>query len=226
MSAPWPMTAHLRGLLVALHVLAVTLAALPSPEGGMNRGAWTDPTVQAEFAAWRGRLAALGIELSAEELEDRLWTLAQGWMAARKASLAPFAPYYRHMGTAQPWRMFVAPHTHPSRLHIELLEGEEWRTLYIARDPRHRWKAELLDHDRMRSALFRYAWPGYRRSWEELGRWLADRAAEEFPAGARLRLFFTRARTPSPEEARRGVRPAQSTSQALQFDLGGRRGPR
>ena len=49
----WP---HIRALLISVHVLAVILGALPAPSGGMKRGAWRDPTVQDEFAAWRGRL--------------------------------------------------------------------------------------------------------------------------------------------------------------------------
>lgn len=198
---------HLRALLVALHVLAVVLVAVPAPEGGMNRNAWKDPTVQAEFASWAGRLAAMGLELSPSELEDRLWTLAERWSKGRSIVLKPIRPYTRYAGTGQPWRMFVAPHTHPSRLFIELREEGEWRTIFVARDPTRTWRAEQLDHDRARAALFRYAWPGYSRSWKLMASWLAERAAEDFPEATHVRLSFARQRTPSPEEVRTGVEP-------------------
>ena len=64
----WP---QVRGALVAFHLVAITLSALPSPEGGMNRSQWSDPTVQAEFAAWAGRFG-----MAPKDFESRLWELA------------------------------------------------------------------------------------------------------------------------------------------------------
>jgi len=212
--------AHLRGLLVGLHVLAVVLVALPAPEGGMNRASWADPTVQAEFQAWADRLGALGLDLGPEEIEQQAWTLAQAWTKGRNVVLKPIRPYTRYLGTNQPWRMFVAPHTHPSRLHIELREAEGWRTIYIARDPTLDWRADQLGHDRARSALFRYAWPGYSRSWKQLSRWLAERAAEDFPQATHLRLRFARQQSPSPEEVRAGFEHPRTWGQTRTYELG------
>src|SRR5438874_800880 len=64
---------HARGALVALHLLAITLMALPAPGEGMIREAWKDPSVQSEFAAWSDRCNRLGLHVTPEEFETRLW---------------------------------------------------------------------------------------------------------------------------------------------------------
>src|SRR6187399_1630494 len=113
----WP---HVRAVLVALHVVAITLLAMPAPGGGMNREAWAEPTVQGEFAAWTERLQGFGFDITSEQLQDGAWTFASRYMTVRDAMIAPFTPYYEASGTWQSWRMFVAPHRVPSRLEIDL----------------------------------------------------------------------------------------------------------
>ena len=113
----WP---HLRAALVVAHLTAITLMAMPAPVGGLDRRTWKDPTVQAEFAVWRARLGALGVERTPKAFEDDLFRVAKGLVDVRDEVLAPFQPYYRWCGTWQSWRMFVAPHTHPSRMRVEV----------------------------------------------------------------------------------------------------------
>ena len=67
------------------------------------------------------------------------------------------------------------------------------------------WKGDLLDHDRARSAMFRYAWSSYRRDWRRFSDWFAREAAEEFPEATRLRAYYWKYRTLSPEDTRAGV---------------------
>lgn len=211
--------AQLRAALVALHVAAVVLAAVPAPEGAMRRSAWQDPTVQDELRAWAERLRGLGLELSDAAFQERLWQVAARYTAARRAALAPFQPYYRYLGVHQSWRMFVAPHRYPSRLHIEVREGQTWRTVYVARAPDQAWLGEVLDNHRMRSALFRYAWPQYGRTWRELGDWVAARAAVDFPTASHVRLRYWKQRTPSPQEARAGREPRGEWTRAREVPL-------
>lgn len=199
MSRLWP---HVRAWLIVLHVVAITLQALPAPGGAMSRSAWKDPTVQDEIAIWAERLGT-----TPADLEERMWRLGSSWMDVRRSLLTPFQPYYRYAGTAQSWRMFVAPHRYPARLHVEVHQGGAWRPVYVARSREHDWLRRELDNDRMRSAVFRYAWPAYARSYKELVDWLADRAAEDFPEARAVRVRFAKARTPTPAEARAGVEP-------------------
>lgn len=198
---------QLRALLVLVHVVAVGLAALPAPEGGMNRAAWKDPTVQDELNTWAARLRAAGLDLGDEEFQAVLWNLGTRTIAARKLVLRPLQPYYRFLGTHQSWRMFVAPHRYPARLHIDVEEGGAWRPVYVARSPEYRWRARQLDDDRMRAAIFRYAWPAYARAWRSFSAWVATRAAADFPEARRVRLRYDKRRTPSPAEVEAGVEP-------------------
>lgn len=213
--------AHLRGALLALHILAICLVSLPAPEGGMDRGAWSDPTVQAELLAWRDRLARVGLDLEAEVLEDHLWDFAQGYMSTREATLGRLDPYFRHLGTRQSWRMFVAPHRNPAKLVVAVRTGGTWEVVYRSRDPEAAWRDHQLDHTRTRSAIFRYAWKHYRRPYARFARWLAREAASDFPEADRIRVYWWRYRTLSPEAVRAGEVPEGAVERPRELDLDG-----
>jgi hypothetical protein len=218
-----PIARHGLAVFVALHLFAVTFCALPSVGSGMNRNAWRQPTVQGEFRAWTERLTALGVRIEQEELEDRAWAFATGYESVRERILAPFQPYFRYCGTWQSWKMFVAPHRYPGRLEIEIDRGSGWEPVYVARSAEHRWMASWLDHDRFRSATFRYAWDHYRVARSQFADWVARRAAEDFPDAERVRVYFVRYRTRSPEEVRAGT-PASEKRELVQIRaLGGLR---
>jgi hypothetical protein len=208
----WP---HVRAGLVVLHVVAITLVALPAPVGGMDRRLWADPTVQAEFRAWRGRLAAVGLELSAQEFEDRLFDAAAGLMDAREAVIAPFVPYYDHCGTWQSWRMFVAPHTHPSRLVVEVQRDGAWEEVFRERSSTATWMRPILAQDRLRSAIFRYSWANFKGSYKRFARWVSERALADHPGAQAARVRYERQASPTPEQARAGVEPEISSAQVF-----------
>lgn len=203
--SPW---AHLRGVLVILHLVAITLLAMPNPGAGVDRRAWADPTVKAELATWRDRVAALGWDLPQEDFEDALHAVAKGAKDGRDALVAPFRPYYLYCGTWQSWRMFVAPHRFPSRLEIAVRpQGGDWQVVYAARSEEADWSRSILDHDRMRSAVFRYAWPTYRGTYTEFTKWVARRAAVDFPDADQVRVRYLKGASPSPEQVRAGEIP-------------------
>lgn len=195
----WP---HLRALFVVLHVAAIVLVAIPAPQGGMNRKAWKQPTVQAEFAAWGDRLRGMGLSLTNDELEDHLWSFAGSYMRIRNRVLAPTRPYTTYLGTSQSWRMFVAPHRHPSRLEVAVQRGDDWEVVYLQTRPGPDWLEHILEHDRTRSVLFRYAWPAYRGRYKRFSQWLATRAAADFPDAEQVRVRWLRQRSPSPAQVR------------------------
>ena len=177
----------------------------------MNRANWKNPTVQAEFAAWTGRLQGLGIDIEQPEFEDRLWDFASSFNERRNQAIKPFFTYYRCCGTWQSWRMFVAPHRNPGRLRIDLLTDRRWSPIYEARSAEYEWRRRQFDNDRLRSAIFRFAWSGtdkkYRRYYHEFVDWVAQRAAEDFPEARSVRVRFFRYETLSPEAARDGALP-------------------
>ena len=208
-----------RAAFVLFHLHAVCVLALPSPGAGLRRAAWKDPTVQAEFRSWAATLSSLGLATTPASLEAFAWTAARRWVdwQGRLAVLA--RPYAEVTGARQPWRMFVAPHRYPSVLHLEVDEGDGFVPVYVARSDTYTWQRRLLDHDRMRAAVFRYAWPSYEGSYRALAAFLARRARRAFPAALRFRARFAKARTPTPEEVLRGVRPPVRFVRPVTFDL-------
>ena len=215
-SALWP---HLRALLVMTHIIAVVAAAFPSPSGGMQRSAWKDPTVQAEFEAWADRLS-----MDQADLESHLWEIATRAMSVRTTVLKPFQPYYDHLGTYQTWHMFVAPHRNPAKLYIDVQTGAglaeaSWELVYISRDPQLRWQAPLMDHSRARAALFRYSWKHYRSPYRKFGQWLARQAATDFPDATHLRLRWFRYRTPTPRQVQTDRVPEGKFERELRYTL-------
>ena len=199
---------HCIAVLVLLHLVAITLAALPAPVGAMRRAEWAEPTVQDEIQMWTDRLQGWGVGITSEQLEERVWQFARKWLGARRTLLEPFDPYFKYCGTYQSWRMFVAPHRYPSRLVVDLKVEGEWVPLYRGRDPELDWHSEWFDHDRMRSVVFRFGWKSYRRTYNQFSHWLARQAETEFPEATHLRVRMHKVRTPSPEEVRQGTAPA------------------
>jgi len=205
MSGVWP---QIRAVLVAIHLFAIVAMALPAPGGGMNRSSWREPTVRDELDNWYGRFQVVGFSGSREQFEDELYDRAKQLMDLRKAVLSPFDLYYRHCGTYQSWRMFVAPHKYPAALHIEVKENGDWRKIYVERSSEYTWKAREFSNDRFRSAIFRLSWPGYKKVYQQFADWTAKEVGEEFPDATEVRLTFERGRTLSAEEVRGGKKPS------------------
>ena len=178
--------------------------ALPSAHGIRVRSAWADPTVQDEFKAWRGALTATGHEIDAESFEDALWESTARYQAVRRRLGAALRPYRSCCGTGQSWRMFSAPHRHPSRLAIDLEFHRVWERVYTARSPEESWRAAQFDDVRLRTAVFRYGWLHERRGYQGLVRWITRQAAVDFPDATRVRVQFLKARSPTPEELAKG----------------------
>ncbi len=202
-SRVWP---HVRGVLVALHIVAVTLLALPAPDGAMDRAAWQQPTVRQELRNWAEGLNSVGIETTPEGLEDRLWKLSHGYTSVRDRATAPFGPYYTYCGTFQSWRMFSGPQRFPAVLHIDVSEPGGWQPVFVERDPRHSWLARELDSYRFRALRFRLQdTAGFEDEYELFARWVAGRAAKDFPHADRVRIRLFRFTLRTPTEVRAGA---------------------
>jgi hypothetical protein len=115
----------------------------------------------------------------------------------------------------------VAPHRYPARLEIHVRAGSsaEWTPVYVARSDEHEWMRRWLDHDRFRAALFRYAWDHYRSTRRQFADWVATQAVTAFPEATQVRVSFVRYRTPSPEEVREGIAPAEKREMIEVRDL-------
>ncbi|MEM7158202.1 MAG: hypothetical protein AAF799_35500 [Myxococcota bacterium] len=211
----WP---HVRALLVALHIVAVLLLAIPDAGGvALERASWKNPTVQAELSAWAERLSTLGYHTDTATLEGDVYAVAKSWTGTLKALRVPVRPYSDYLGVRQTWRMFVAPHRHPATLHVDIEEDGQWRPIHVARSDEYDWRRGQLDHPRMRSMLFRYGWKRYDRYYRGLTRWLATQAAGDFPQATRVRIRMYGFRTPTPEEVRADAIPEGKFKQQRVF---------
>ena len=212
--------AHVRGILVAAHILAVIVLAIPDAgEAGTNRAVWNTPTVKGEFEAWAEKLRGYGFDVEADELEEDMWSAANGWTDGLATIRTPLQPYVEYAGVRQRWRMFVGPHRHPAILHVAVHEQGQWRAVYIPRRDEYAWRKDQFDHIRLRSALFRYGWPSHARDYGRLAVWIAHRAAEDFPEADYALIRLIEYRTQTPQEVEAGVERKHEFRQPIQFDL-------
>ena len=187
---------HLRAVLVLAHLLTMVLAALPAPVNGMDRALWKNPTAQLEFQTW-----ARGLRMDPDEFEEGIWKLANLWMGIREIYLTPVTPYIRITGTEQPWRMFVGPDRFPPRFQLQMKGKEgDFVTLYEERSAEFTWHEEYFTQERVRSYLYRYAWPEY-SGWSTANcRYLAKWVFSEKPEAQAVRCHYFKRRSPSAEE--------------------------
>ena len=190
---------NLKGFVIAIHLVAVVLKALPAPEGAMAKKDWAHPTVQAEFRHWSSTLQQAGIQITAPELETQLWFLANRVTTVRNAALKPFRPYYRYVGADQNWRLFVAPHMYPSTLEIDILEQAEWKPVYRVHKS-NQWMADLIEQGRFRPAIFRYSWGRYKKQYNRFAMYLTEQASTDFPDASQIRIRWWRYPLPSHTE--------------------------
>lgn len=206
-ASPW--WDRLKAAFLAFHVSGVLLMALPSPAGLLDRNAWKEPSVQAEFATWAEIFRAVGVDTTVPELEEDLWNLAVGYGQAHAWVLAPYRPYADWLGVGQSWQMFPAPQRRPAVLHIDVQRDGKWQRIYEARSAEHAWRRSFFDQDRVRTMMFLYTWPHLRKRglFRDFTRYLGPRLAADWPDADRARFRFYRYTTPSPSEVRAGVVP-------------------
>ncbi len=179
---------------IAYVALAIWIA-LPSGARLRDRALWEQPSTQQQFQAWAALLQRFGLEVEAEPLRERVWTLTQGYLELRHQWVWPAQKLALQLGIDQSFRMFSNPQTAPSLLVLELDRGAGFEPIYVARSTQHRWNARQLEHHRIRKLIGRVARGSYEAQWRDLTRWLARRASCDFPEGKRLRARLYRSRT-------------------------------
>ncbi len=203
---------HVRALLVGVHLVLITVMALPNPSRVSEKDL-KDPALQEVFADWRGVLDGVGVQLSVDETNDLAIRFANQYMDARAVVLKPFRPYFRYTGASQSWQMFGYLNRSPARLSIEVFTpGESWTTLYLARDPTYDWRRTLFDSERMRGMMSRYSWKEKKRSYTTFVNWLACAVAREHPDATSIRVSMKQVQIPRPDVFRQtGTMPTKQT---------------
>ncbi len=210
----WP---QLRAVLVALHVVAVVVLSFPSAGRIADRGRWKSERNQREIGLWAKRLTGLGWSVTHAELDSQLWAAATRYLAVREGMARPLAPYVAIAGTGQVWGLFRAPQRRPGELRIEIDEGSGFRAIHVSRSSEHDWRWWQLGHNRFRKQLGRIA--GDSRLFDQLARWLGDRAFEDFPRARSVRILYDRFEALAPDADRSP--PPRRTQRRLLFHRGG-----
>ncbi|HJL19542.1 MAG TPA: hypothetical protein RMH99_28020 [Sandaracinaceae bacterium LLY-WYZ-13_1] len=192
----WP---HLVTAFALLHVVGNCASAIPNVARGLDRSAWQDPRARRELQAWADRL---GVERPV--LEDGVYEAGVTLQRTRTAVVAPFEPYLELAGLHQSWLMFAAGTEQSDRFGVRMRRCPllstrcDWETLYVHADPAHAWRANVLGHPRVRSAIFRWGWPSYRPRYTRGCRAIAGLVFEDFPDATAAQCRFERTTLPSP----------------------------
>jgi hypothetical protein len=176
--------------VVALVGYASMCLAFSTPAGSRlnNRHVWASQQNQDEFHAWAAGLRRFGFNVSGRQLQDFLWDTTNAYLEHRNRWLYPFKWLPEQLGFSQSWRMFSNPQTSPSRLWVELDQGHGFTPLFIVGSTRYTWRTDFFVHHRIRKLLGRIGRAGRAPEYNELGRWLAREAAQEFPTASSLRI--------------------------------------
>jgi hypothetical protein len=203
-SAPPPARAPLRPrdwlrlAFVAAHVWAVAIPAIPSPPSRLSVEELSKRGAKRTLAAWRGMLAAAGVELSHEQAARGVARVANRAIAARNLLSKPMEPYRRLSGARQSWRMFSQVSDRTARLEVWERRNGVLEPLYIALDPAHQWRGRTLRAERMRAYTNLFVSKTGRPSYVALVEWLACLRKAEPEAGEGMRVQMQRLQIPSP----------------------------
>lgn len=214
----WP---AIRAALVLFHVTAVVVLSFPANRGLVDRRAWQTDNAQADFRAWSESLGGIGVDVSPQDLQARLWELSRAYLRVRRVVAAPFEAYARLTGVSQGWQMMTSPQRHPAELHVAVRTHAKapWQPVYASRSDTLTWRRDQLDHDRFRKIVGRFARSRDTTSYDRVARWLAKAAAADFPDASGARVTQVRYRVLPPEEVARGDTAARRPRHVRVFDL-------
>jgi hypothetical protein len=141
-------------VLVALHCLAVALAAIPSMADTRPLSV-DDPQFAAEVHPW-ARLLGVSDETFAKRAESA----RTSWIATRGRVIAPIDEYLGLVGAEQPWDMFSTPNRTSARFSLEVrpLVGSAgndseagWQ--FLSGLPAGPWRRSFFESERTRTVL-------------------------------------------------------------------------
>ena len=208
----WP---HGRALLIALHLLAVFLLALPASNRLSDQRYWHEPAQQAGLRSWAGRLG-----MPKEELQTFLWDLSQSYVKTRRRLVWPFLIYADYSGARQGWTMFANPRRTTGRFDIEIETEGQWHAVYNRRSDALDWKQWQFEHNRVRKLIGRLINRPHQPAYNEFSRWIARSLAAEFPRATRARIRLITWKTLGPAERRAGEAVKESLIRDQEYSLG------
>jgi hypothetical protein len=183
---------HVRGVAVALVLLAHGVYALPLPSSIPEKRI-REEGFQKDIDVWMAALGALGLSLPRARVERGVVDAANALHDVHTTLKAPFAPAMDLVGANQAWALFASTTTSPDRLEVSMrVDGErEWRVLLRRLDPCCTWREAALEYRRVRGV-----WDGQREApragYKGLTKWIAAEVFSEFPEAREVRVRLLR----------------------------------
>jgi hypothetical protein len=189
--------AQARGVLIALHLGALTLLGLPEPAVEGNN--MDDPDVIAWFDRTHASMRSWGIPIAYETFKD--WGMVWGarWLAVRDATLWPIETYARYTGAHQHWAMFGSVPTESAIFFMEGQTATGWEQIHQCRYGERTWRKEFFDQERVRSLLNLFIKKKSRDTYDQFGRWLLPQLKEDFPEYRGFRTGILSVKMPPPD---------------------------
>jgi len=183
---PW--RERLRTYLLAGYVLLCLVFTLPGGSRFVNRDVWDSPHNRDQFTQWAATLNQLGFDVSAGAMKQWLWGFTRRYVRAHSELMRPLRWLPEQLGFGQSWRMFSNPQTTPSRLWVEIDDGNGFEAIYVARSTQHTWQQPFFEHHRVRKLLGRIGRGGRDAAYNALASWVAKRAFREYPQASKVRV--------------------------------------
>jgi hypothetical protein len=196
----WP---QVRAAILAVVLLVHGVAALPLPHA-VQRKELSDPVAVEEVSRWLERLRGLGLVMERDAFEDAIVEVSGAIGGGHRALLKPIRPWFRYTGTGQGWALFANPDTHPSRLQIAVVRGEQRDIVYLRGDATLREYAWLVESRRLRpiydaEAVRRRPNAAHRR----YVRWISEQVRQRDPSVDAVEVTLWEMHTARPGERRR-----------------------
>jgi hypothetical protein len=192
-----PLRERLRTGALVTYFLVCLVFTLPGGSRLVNRQVWDSPHNREQFQHWAGTLEHLGFDVTGASMKHWLWGFTQRYVHAHSTLLRPLRWLPEQLGFGQSWRMFSNPQTTPSRLWVEVDDGEGYAPIYVSRSHVHTWRQPFFEHHRVRKLLGRIGRGGRDAAYGALAAWIARRAFEEYPSAAQVRVRIYTWTTPS-----------------------------
>jgi hypothetical protein len=213
---------HLWAAFILGHCIAIVMLALPG-DAVVGRARWASTNTKSDFAGWSRTLGKLGVKMPPDELGKRVYGVAEGYVDVRRSIIAPFTLYREATGTKQGWAMFSSPQRHPVEVHVDGFEGGTWRPLYRTRESfdqgstNSQWMSTQMDHARLRKLVGRFAREYRENVFNELARYLGNRAFADFAGVERVRVRLYRWDSLPADRIRAGEKPTGKYTQVREW---------
>jgi hypothetical protein len=199
-AASWTKWDHLRGVVIALVLVAHGVYALPLPPA-LTEKRVSEPSFQEDIDIWMRLVHALHVPLDRQQVERIALDGSRALHTLHTTLKAPFAPVMSLVGANQSWALFASTSTKTDRLEVSIQRGAdaEWEVLLRRLDPCCTWRESMLEYRRIRGV-----WDGQRDvarpGYKGLAKWLAACMFDEFPDATAVRVRLVREHVPLPGE--------------------------